>query len=359
MMRTHALAPVLLGLSLLILGAGMLHAAPSETQWRALNEAVIEQHIMPRYQKLATQSQAMSQALDQLCAAPNTTRLIAAQTQFNATLQAWQGIQHVQFGPVTLLMRNHGLQYWPDKKNIGAKQLSQALAQKEAVFDEEYFRSASISIKGFPALERLLFSKKQEVLQNTTECRLAAAIAQHISLNTAAIALEWKDEAQQMLNPSEDGTYESDSAATTELMKSLVEPVDVIRDTKLLSPMGNSLQDSNWKRSESWRSQQSIENIRTNVAALHELYSKTTPVSVKQLLAESGDSAQAEQIEASFIKVEQTLAVTAEVQGSKLDANAYAQLTQLTKDLKPLLDQLEESMEPLGIHLGFNSRDGD
>ncbi|WP_315981987.1 hypothetical protein [Aliamphritea spongicola] len=60
-------------------------------------------------------------------------------------------------------------------------------------------------------------------------------------------------------------------------MKALVEPVEVIRDLKILRPLGTAAKDVNGKvkprRSESWRSSRSLRNIEVNVATLHDLYS--------------------------------------------------------------------------------------
>ncbi|SIS40699.1 imelysin family protein [Neptunomonas antarctica] len=392
MQPTGSLTPVLLGISLLILGVGTMHAsahtavhaaeapsqAPTEAQWHTLNSAIIEQHVMPRYQLLADNSATLEKQVQQLCDAPSLETLSVARTGFNAAQASWQGVQHIQFGPVTLLMRNYSLQYWPDKKNIGAKQLSAALASKTLAskdpastdqrFDEEFFRAASISVKGFPALERLLFTNKHLIdTADTAECSLAHAIARHISDTAASIHTEWTEETRlisaagenNMTNDDSIPAYETPSEAATEFMKSLVEPVDALRDTKLLSPLGASAAQSRWKKSESWRSEQSINNIRQNVIALHELYSGTQPLSVKTLLVASGDSVSAQLIESEFKTISEQLAALPAITDLKITAAIRQQLLQTTEHLLVLQNTLEQAMQTLNIQLGFNSRDGD
>jgi predicted lipoprotein len=393
MQPTGSLTPVLLGISLLILGVGTMHAsahaaeapsqAPTEAQWHRLNSAIIEQHVMPRYQLLADNSARLEKQIEQLCDAPSLETLNVARTGFNAAQASWQGVQHIQFGPVTLLMRNYSLQYWPDKKNIGAKQLSaalasEALASKDLVskdpasadqrFDDEFFRAASISVKGFPALERLLFTNKHLIdTADTAECSLAFAITRHISDTAASIHAEWAEETRlisaagenNMTNDDSISAYETPSEAATEFMKSLVEPVDALRDTKLLSPLGASATQSRWKKSESWRSEQSINNIRQNVIALHELYSGTQPLSVKTLLEASGDSGSAQLIESEFQTISEQLAALPAITDLKITATIRQQLLQTTERLLVLQNTLEQAMQTLNIQLGFNSRDGD
>lgn len=364
-----SLTPVLLGFSLLIFGVGVLHAAPSEEQWRTLNATIIEQHLLPRYQHLETSSLAMEKQLQRLCDAPDTEQLDQAKSRFKAAQASWQGIQHIQFGPVTLLMRNHSLQYWPDTKNTGAKQLSVTLAATHPIFDDAFFRSASISIKGFPALERLLFSDDNHLQQpNAVECRLASAIATHIHETALAIQTEWKEEARLIARADSKGTsddddefqaYESPSEAATEFMKSLVEPIEAIHETKLQKPLDISPQKSRWKRSESWRSQQSINNIQQNIIALHELYSGTHPISVKTFMEAAGDHERAASIEKEFSIIHSELAQLPTPSDMSITPALYQALMQVSDHLKTLQSDLEQGMQTLNIQLGFNSRDGD
>ncbi|SFF79440.1 imelysin family protein [Neptunomonas qingdaonensis] len=379
MQPSHSLTPVLLSLSLFLFGVGVVHAAPTEEQWSELNNVIIGQHLSPRYLRLADNSLAMSEQLKHLCEAPTDQQLDAAQQSFNRAQASWQGVQHIQFGPVTLLMRNYSLQYWPDKKNIGAKQLSAILAATEASFDDEFFRSASISVKGFPALERLLFADDKQIQdRNAVECRLANAIAEHIYDTAQAIHSEWTEEARSISLASnntntpdtdteaeiESGfeeylAYETPSEAATEFMKSLVEPIEAIRDNKLLKPLDTSAQQSRWKKSESWRSGQSINNIQENIIALHELYSGTHPVSVKTLLEASNDSERAADIETSFKMITAQLAQLPAITQMNITAQMHQQLMQVSDHLKTLQNHLELAMQTLNIQLGFNSRDGD
>ncbi|MGY8868907.1 MAG: imelysin family protein [Pseudomonadales bacterium] len=375
MLRTGSLTPVLLGVTLFILGVGVVHAAslqaPSEEQWHTLNNAIIEQHVLPRYQRLTDNSAAMSQQLERLCATPNIDNLSAAQTSFKAAQASWQGVQHIQFGPVTMLMRNHSLQYWPDKKNTGAKQLKTILKTTDQTFDDEFFRSASISLKGFPALERLLFAKNERI-QNSkaVECSLAAAIAQHIHETSVSIQSEWAEEARQISLAGQEAlpgasqaaayqAYETPSEAATEFMKSLVEPVEAIRDNKLLKPLAASAEESRWKKSESWRSEQSVNNIQQNLAALHELYSGTQPTSVKTLLEAAGDKLNAQAIEAEFSLISEELKNIPAVTQLNVTTDTHQTLLRTSDQLKALQGKLATAMQTLNIQLGFNSRDGD
>ncbi|WP_036230288.1 imelysin family protein [Marinobacterium jannaschii] len=336
-------------------------AAPSEQQWAELNRAIAEQHIVPRYQALASASASLKTATSQLCAAPSEATLAAAQQAFHSTMDAWQGIQHVQFGPITTLMRNFSMQFWPDKKNLGGKQLNSLLNAKDhQTLDDEYFRAASIGVKGLPALERLLFGKAQaKVMAEPFACQLSASIAGYVAGMGQETAQEWQQYGQEFVAIDGNGYYEDNTEAATDLMKSLVEPVEVVRDNKLLRPLNKSASSPKPRRAESWRSERSLRNIRINIETLDALYRDTGKVSVASLL-QAEDPTRAKQIDSDFAAVKQQLADLRDPIATQLrNPQGYAALKQLSDQLKQLHGNLEAAMQPLNIQLGFNSRDGD
>lgn len=345
--------------------SSLVLAAPEPSTWAELNQSIIHSHVMPRYEQLGTNSLKLSEATQDLCsvdtpAAQKADRLTAAQDAYRNAMDAWQGIQHIQFGPITLLMRNFSLEYWPDKKNTGARQLRQALTMPEPAYDTEFFHAASVSIKGFPALERLLFapSATTDLTPNSPHCELAVGIAEHINWNVASVHDEWEAEAESMAVVGEEENYESHKDAATAFMKSLVEPLEAIRDNKLLAPLGDTPEETRWKKSESWRSGISIANVRTNIATLHELYSNTSPLNVEDVLADNGQSDLATEIDALFEKAQAQLAPITEP-ANTVTPKQREQMLAAADTIRALKNNLLDAMQLLDVQLGFNSRDGD
>ncbi|WP_370278234.1 imelysin family protein [Pontibacterium sp.] len=358
MFSRYSLLPVLIPVATLFLAGGVAHAAPSNAQWQAINVQLTRDHILPRYQTLARNSTELAAATDMLCQQPE--QLAAAQTAFHNTMDAWQGIQHVQFGPVEFLMRNFSMQFWPDKKNLTSKQLNELLSQEAAAnLTPEYFRGASIAVKGLPALERLLFSDKY---QTPYGCQLTAAIASNVATMSREIAEEWESQQLPRIDAAPDGEdyYEDSTEAATELMKALVEPVEVVRDLKLLRPLHKGANKAKPRRAESWRSERSLRNIQLNLAALAELYRGNGSTSVKELLTAEGEAALAYQIDTHFQQLDNQLSsIDKTLYLAVKDPADHATLKQVSDQMKILHRQLEEAMQKLNIQLGFNSRDGD
>jgi len=350
----------------LLLSTQLYAQGPSAARWQAFNQSAIAEHIVPKYRQLAAQSSLLTQSIAGFCAQRSDESLLAAKTQFKQTQQAWQKIQHIQFGPVTMLMRNFSLQYWPDKKNLGSRQLNALL--KDALqsdtskrYDSSFFIKASVAVKGYPALERMLFEQKliDQLNSNPSYCPLMQAIAAHIGENTQAIVSEWKLELENYREYGEESNYQSSMEAATEILKALVEPVEAISDAKIAVPLGSELQKMRWRKSESWRSGQSIENLRSNVAALQHLYSGIEVASARALLIESGATELAEIIDQQFSVLLLQLQGVTEPSNMQYQQQQFNQLLQVQQQLKRLSDNLLAAMKPLQINLGFNRRDGD
>lgn len=357
------LTAAILGVSF---STALLAQAPSEERWQAFSSAAIAQHITPNYKKLAQNSALLSSDIEQFCTDQSSTNLALAQQAFKEGLQAWQQIQHIQFGPVTLLMRNFSLQYWPDKKNLGGRQLNTLLKEalagaQEPSFNGEFFARASVAVKGYPAIERMLFDQKllPQLQSNLSYCPLLNAIGAHVAQNTQSIANEWTAELENFKNYSEDALYISAQEAATEILKALVEPIEAISDGKIATPLGKSLAKMRWRKSESWRSGQSIANIHSNIQALHQLYSGVAGASLKALLIETGEQSLADKIDAQFNKVIAAIDQISEPTAMQYNQAQFAQLQGVQNQLKRLSDSLLDSMKPLQISLGFNRRDGD
>lgn len=362
---TRSLIPVLGGSGALLAFAGLLHvslANASAVSWDDYNRETIQADILPAYQHLASEAGELAEAATSLCQTPDQQHLENTRQAFTDTLDAWQHISHVQFGPVQFLMRNYSIQYWPDRKGIGRRQL-QAVLQMPAdtPFDDEFFHQASISIKGLPALEQLLYREDAlRALQGTgLDCRLTQAIANNVAQMAQGISADWQQEYEAMLAPQSADDDEAGPVPdlSIDLMKSLVEPIELIRDTKLRAVMGRGPDATYPHRAENWLSGHSLANIRANMEAAQQLYYGDT-AGLDQLLRQAGQEQLADRIVSQFKQIDAQLAPLGDSLTQALEQH-YDTLSALAADLKVLNTTLNDAMLALDVQLGFNSRDGD
>lgn len=332
-------------------------------QWLKLNQAVINEHVLPNYSKLAEQSANLKTSSTQLCQSPNQVTLEQTQTSFIDMLNAWQRIQHIQFGPIELLMRSYTIQFWPDKKNLTSKQLNVLLTEADpATLTPDFLNTASIAVKGLPAIERIIFTDDPlKTLQETPfHCQFLQAISGHLLTQTENTLSEWQTYKQEFeYLSSEEGNYESAQEASIDLMKAQVEPLEIIRDLKILRPLGKIAKPKP-RRLENWRSENALQNMQHNIQALHHMYSGVNAYNLSLLMREQGEVGLADKIETQFRSIESGLSKLPSPLSKHLqEASVHKQLLHISEQISQLHNNLEKSMNMLELQLGFNSRDGD
>lgn len=327
------------------------------TNWTEVNLAVTDAVVIPAYAKFAGASAALQAGADGFCAAVTAESLAALQQQYNDAMDAWQGVQHVQFGPITYFNWNFRLQYWPDDNGTGGRQLDALIAGGDtAVLQGEQFGQQSVGVQGFPALERLLFAENSlDELKNPYRCQLAQAIARNLGEIGQGVHQRWVDEFRTTVsNADERGFFESSEDATIDFLKSVVESTRRLQQQKIEAVIGENQAAARARRAESWRADRSVRNLRLNLAALHATFNASMPALNTVLVP-----ADLQGIENAFTKAEQSLAAAPEMNAALETSEGWAALKQSAADLSALFESLEAALKNTDLYLGFNSLDGD
>ena len=148
-------------------------------------QAIVEDHVLPRYQALAEEASALAAIAASECS-PDSAILIKT---YHGAFDAWIGASHLRFGPSEEGERAFALSFWPDPRGSTPKALANLIRDEDAaVLSPEEFSTFSVAARGFYALEFLLFDPQFVEGENTDyRCALVQAIAKDISSNAAAI----------------------------------------------------------------------------------------------------------------------------------------------------------------------------
>ncbi|MDR2212803.1 MAG: imelysin family protein [Pseudomonadales bacterium] len=334
-------------------------ALAQNSDWTAVNLAVTDTHVIPAYQRFAETGAALREAGAGFCARLDEAALNELREAFNNSFDGWQGAQHIQFGPITYFNWNYRIEFWPDDNGTGARQLSALIAAADpAALEAESFARQSVGVQGFPALERLLFEDNAltQLQAEPYRCQVVEAISANLGEIATGVYQEWRDEFRATVaSADERGFFESAEDATLDYLKSLVESIRRVQQQKLESVLGEDQSSARPRRAEAWRSDRSVQSLRGNVQALHELYSAGSPALKTVLLSEDLPA-----IDAAF---DQALAAAAALPPSMNAAlgtpEGYAALQNTRDSLDALYEALEAALKKTDLYLGFNSLDGD
>ena len=313
-----------------------------------LNLAVSERHVQPGYARLSATTTRLNEAARAFCDKPDAHALSTLRERFVPAFNAWQGIQHIRFGPVQLFMREFRFHMWPDKRGTVGKHLRRELTGGEtAPVDARAFATGSVAIQGFSALERLVFSKDAQALEASTmlrRCRLLRAIGANLESMATELEVDWAKAP-----PASDV-----EARSADLLAAINNTLELIVAQKLALPLGSGIDTARGTLAEAWRSQLALSAIRENLSATRDLYRTGFAPRV-------GDTELAKAIEsawtAALLAIDAIPMPLAEAVG---DARARSQVEAARERIAMLKSLISKQLAPrLGLALGFNSLDGD
>jgi uncharacterized protein len=333
-----------------------------ESSWEASHLTLVRQHIVPNYHALLSHSTQLQSAIALHCEnlsaeAHNDQKQENIKQAFKKLYIHWAEVQPINFGPITYLKRQSRMQYWPDKHNVGSKQLRRLLRNNNTI-NLESLQKKSVAVQGLPALEKILYSASFLTKEN-------CSLAHIISKNIASIAQEnydgWTLTPALFMNDFlpenyHYGTYSSTNEITAILAKSITHYLALIEKEKLKALNPKNKKKLNPKKLEAWRSGISAQLIYANTQTLENMY-----LSVFSEALTHKNISLDKKIRKKFATIKQTINTLDHSLYETLQSS-YTRASSLTwhEEIQQLQRLIHQAFtKELGIAFTFNSLDGD
>ena len=228
-------------------GAASAATAPD---FRKLNVRVVDTYVLPSFAKLEKASGKLVSSLEDVCRS-GAQSLEAAKRDFAATVLAWAAVEFLRFGPMSQIGRPERFFFWPDPRNVTLRQVNAVVAKRDAtVLEPQTLIKKSAAVQGLSALELLLYDDKHPIAGNDEDarfrCQYAAAIAQTLHAETAAVIDEWKRPdgwRRRIVEPGPgDKPYTNAEGAAGDFARALLTGLQMIQDRQvipMIEGMGN------------------------------------------------------------------------------------------------------------------------
>ncbi len=247
----------------------------AEPDYARVNASLVENHVLPRYARLAEATTGLAEATQEFCAGGTRTDPARLRESFDRAMGAWMGVHHLRFGPVTYFNRAQRFHFWPQARGKVARSLDRALAPDGAAPSPERIARSSAAVQGFPAAERLIFD--DGYLADREGCPLLLAVTGNLRRMAAGVAADWTGGALPfrpvVARPGPDnGVFRDHREATLALFRSLHDGLQFIVDVRLKPVVGASLEKARPVLAESRPSGRSTRNVVDSLAAVRALY---------------------------------------------------------------------------------------
>ena len=324
---------------------------------------LIETWLLPRYDALVRATAAQKDAWGAFCAKPEAAGVDALKDAYRTAGDAWNAVEFITFGPVTLSLRADRFSFFPDRRNAVARAMAEVIGDNDADrLAPERFAQASAAVQGLPAMERLLFEEGADAAlvaggEAARRCAFGSAIAGNLARIAAEIRAGWGDRTSGALGAIVSGKgdpalFPDVGALPGMILTDLAGAYQRVTDTRILPVLGTGPSEAKPTLADNWRSGRSGRVVKSMIESADALLKAialqlpSRPQFVVNKAATAADQAAAA-FPADLGAAAQTASGAAAIQ-TAIKAFKGAQITVY----KPIASYF-------GISLGFNALDGD
>ena len=337
--------------------------APAD--YARVNAALADSHALPRYERLATATDALATAAEALCEGRSDAGRAQARAAFHEAMDAWMGVQHLRFGPVESFNRAYRFYFWPQARGKVADAVAELVAagEDDAALAAR-IESANVAVQGLLAAEVLLHDGRY-LGADAEGCGLLSAVGTNMRTMAAAILADWREGdapfSSLMATPGPDNPqFEDHAAGTLAFFQSLHDSLQLIHDVNLKPVIGKSAATVRPVLAESRLSGRSQRNIVASLEALQALYLGEGSAGLSDLTAIADSKLDRLMRKAFRLTLATAQSIDGPVESAAADPALRPTVEKLATQVRALRQIVRDRLAPaLGLAIGFNALDGD
>ena len=335
----------------------------AQADYARINAALVENHVLPRYRRLAEKTGAFAAAAENFCGPRPSIDAAMLREAFHDAMRAWLGIQHVRFGPVEYFSRLQRFHFWPQARGKVARAVEAGLALDDAALSPDRFARSSAAVQGFPAAERLLFANER--IADRSGCRLLRAVTANLRRMADGIVAGWTGGetpfVRTVAGPGPDnGLFGDHREATLALFRSLHDGLQFIVDVRLKPVVGESLEKARPVLAESRPSGRSTRNVIDSLEAARALYWGEGGPGLGALTARVDPKLDRLMRKAFRATLKTARSIDRPLERAATDPALRPRVAKLTLQARALKQIVRDRLsKALGLAVGFNALDGD
>ncbi|WP_281017490.1 MULTISPECIES: imelysin family protein [unclassified Minwuia] len=227
---------LLAGLALACLTPALADTTPAQAALqKRLVGTILAETILPDHAALVQATADQQRTMRAACATPSADTLSDAQAAFRDLVTAFSRVEMYRFGPGREDNRLARLNFWPDRRGLGMRQVRRILQeQDQTATDPATLRGKSVAVQGLSALEQVLAEADGGMIPDFA-CRYGTAIADVTHETAEALLNGWRDgQAGLLRRPGpENPLYRDQGEALKTLLKAAMEQLIIVEQQKL------------------------------------------------------------------------------------------------------------------------------
>ncbi|WP_416396617.1 imelysin family protein [Allohahella sp. A8] len=194
---------------LMLLWPMVLNAAAPHSIAQQATPVAMQSYLASAYGQVKQSAAALDEATDKHCSAAVGKGESAADARqamlsaFETLALAWSRVSFIRIGPYREDHAGQRMQFWPDKRGSGERQIQQALiSQPEALTAPNTLRQQSVALQGLPAYEAVLKDMIQPASGSAStasanfHCDYLETLAENMAANSKTLAERMSEGAE-------------------------------------------------------------------------------------------------------------------------------------------------------------------
>jgi len=317
---------------------------------------IYENEILPLHQQFSLETQILSSLALSFSNDINSENLIQLKEQSKIATSVWKKCELYDIGEIKNSFIHYTINSWPANTNFIENNIATT-----ATINESYIASIGSSSKGIVGIEYLLFNSDEGTTISAFQYSssrldyLTACIAE-LNYNSNTILNQWLSYHNEFVTNIQGGI----SGSQNEIINNMVALLEEV----IMSKLNNAVNQNDITEFEAFRSDFSLEMIKSNITAIHCCYTgdfRFTPnrIGFKKYLTELGNAELAIEIDEKFNSVISKIDAMNPSLNSSL-SNNVEEINELKTDIEALLFLIKiEMSQAIGSTITFNDNDGD
>ena len=342
---------------------------PRATSFDQVNSALVDSHVLTNYQQLANQTKELASIVELSCGGNDRIAIEPLRQEFHDVMDAWMAVEHLNFGPIELFLRNHRMYFWPQAQFKTAKAVHELIGILDETSDKSLnFSEMNVAVQGLLAVEYLLFYEAERKIPlgpDMAGCDLLTAIANNMHDIAADTLDDWTggevDFANHLKQPeSEQSFFENHRTVTRAFFRSLANELQLISDVKIKPVIGKNMDTVLPHFAESPLSQRSLRNIIQNLHALQSLYLGSEGPGLSALVLPADEKLDKLMRKAFQKTIENAESIDLPLEIAAANADYRKSVEKLLTQVQAMGQIVRNRVaKALSFRVGFNSLDGD
>ncbi len=313
---------------------------------------LVNTKVTPQISQLKTSASLLHDMTLAQCRNHPKIALNELQNQWRITHLHWKRVNLFGFGPMGKLRIERHVDFWPTR----VTKLNQLLQSDQY---QQQYAVAGVSVKGFPALEWLLYQADHN---DPNWCTLIQALSKELTEHFNRLEQEWRKEFDLLTASQTDkiklSQFIYSEVLAEEFLNAAVVGLYAIRKKGLITPMGLTTGYTDTQRIETINSGQAVQTFLTRMNTAIELF-EDEQTGLVPWLVKHGDAKLANQISTKLHAIKQ-LIPSAGNHFVKMVEQQDQQLVDLESHMNDLQFILETDMpDNFELIMFFKDLDGD